>query len=57
MPPSFSGGFVCASADVADIASAQAKTPARTCLMESSLTAAPHMACGFNPGRDHAAWT
>src|SRR3954469_4931405 len=56
MPPSFSGGFVCASTEVAEIASAQANAPARTCLMESSLTAAPPVACGFNLAGDHAAW-
>src|SRR5262245_763411 len=37
MPPSFSGGFVWASADVADTANTQAKAPARIRFMKSSL--------------------
>ena len=35
MPPSFSGGLPCASAAVADIASAAAKMPAKLCFMKS----------------------
>jgi hypothetical protein len=49
-----SGGLPCASADVADIASAQANTLVRIRFMEASLC---RIACGLNfCWRDHAAW-
>src|SRR4051812_40227621 len=55
MPPSFSGGFVCASADVIETASAQARTPERARFMKTSLSNR-RIACGFNSCcRDHAA--
>src|SRR5260370_9631704 len=53
MPPRLSGGLPCGSADVADIASTQAKTPVRIRFMEASLC---RIACDFNfCWRDHAA--
>src|SRR6188472_623963 len=40
IPPSLSGGFACANAAVADIASAAAKMPVTTRFMKASLHAA-----------------
>src|SRR5215470_18063639 len=56
MPPSFSGGFDCARAAVADIASAQAKAPATIRFMKSSLGIFLPPCRRLRVGGDHAAW-
>jgi hypothetical protein len=38
MPPSLSGGLLCANAALAAIASTEAKTPERTRFIEASLS-------------------
>ena len=56
MPPSFSGGLLCASAAVADIASTAATMPVIALFMKASLFGC-RIACGFEfCRRDHAAW-
>ena len=47
MPPSFSGGFVCARAAVADNASTDARTPENIRLMKTSLRTG-RIPCGLN---------
>ena len=46
MPPSLSGGLLCASAAVADIASAEAKMPVVALFTKASLLRC-RIACGF----------
>ena len=46
MPPSLSGGLLCANAELADIASAAAKIPVIALFTESSLFTR-RIACGF----------
>src|ERR1700751_4063944 len=56
MPPSFSGGLLCASADVAALASTQANAPATIRFMETSLDRFVPPCWRLRVGRDHAAW-
>jgi hypothetical protein len=57
MPPSLSGGLLCANAAVADIATTAANIPVIALFMEGSLVGC-RIACGFEfcSARDHAAW-